>query len=84
MLSKEGVHSPLVRFPSIYLFGVFLTDIILRISLWHEFRVVFHNREHALLSLAVQTWAAQERDSCEASLETWNALVESVQAMPYE
>jgi hypothetical protein len=82
VLSKESVHSSLVCFPSIHLFWVIF--LLTFISLWHEFRVVFHNREHALLSLAVQTWATQERDSCEASLGTWNALVESVQAMPYE
>jgi hypothetical protein len=84
VLSKEGIHSSLVCFPSIHLFCISRLTLFLRISLWHEFRVVFHNREHALLSLAVQTWATQERDSCEASLGTWNALVESVEAMPYE
>ncbi|KIM25405.1 hypothetical protein M408DRAFT_210488 [Serendipita vermifera MAFF 305830] len=58
--------------------------VFIRHCLWHEFRVVFHNREHTLLSMAVQTWATQERDSCESTLGVWNALVDSVQTMPYE
>jgi len=65
-------------------FGYHVDISSIPLSLWHEFRVVFHNREHTLLSLAVQTWAGQERDSCEASLRTWNALVDNVQPMPYE
>ncbi|KAG8818633.1 Sorting nexin mvp1, partial [Serendipita sp. 399] len=58
--------------------------VFIRHCLWHEFRVVFHNRENTLLSLALQTWTAQERDYCEATLGIWNAIVEGVQTMPYE
>ncbi|KAG8848407.1 Sorting nexin mvp1 [Serendipita sp. 411] len=58
--------------------------VFIRHCLWHEFRVIFHNRENTLLSLALQTWTAQERDHCEATLRIWNAMVEGVQTMPYE
>ncbi|PVF93930.1 hypothetical protein CPB86DRAFT_789597 [Serendipita vermifera] len=58
--------------------------VFIRHCLWHEFRVVFHNRELALVTQAIQDWTAQERDYTERSLGVWNTLVDTVQTMPYE
>jgi len=58
--------------------------VFIRWCMWHEFRVVLHNRENTLLTLLVQTWTVEERDYSEAVRGIWSALVESVQSMPLE
>ena len=53
-------------------------------SLWHELRVVLHNRENALLSMAVQQFAKEEQLFTERVLNNWAALADAVEPMPYE
>lgn len=53
-------------------------------SMWHELRVVLHNRENTLLSQAVQTFAREEHMYTESVLHNWASLCEAVESMPYE
>jgi sorting nexin-8 len=52
--------------------------------MWHELRVVLHNRENTLLTLAVQAFAREEHDYSEQVVNTWASLVEAVEGMPFE
>jgi len=65
-----------------YPFLSVLTIILNRI--WHELRVILHNRENVMLSKVVQTFATHERDFAQLGLENWIGLVEDVEDMPYE
>ncbi|EJD47959.1 hypothetical protein AURDEDRAFT_113230 [Auricularia subglabra TFB-10046 SS5] len=58
--------------------------VFIRHCLWHELRVVLHNRENTLLVQAVQQFARDEREFAEAALATWNAFNEDVDSMPLE
>jgi len=58
--------------------------VFIRYSLWHELRVVLHNRENTLITQAVRSFAQEESSYAEASANTWNSLVEAVENMPYE
>jgi sorting nexin-8 len=53
-------------------------------SLWHELRVVLHNRENALLTQAVQTFAGEEQVFAETILANWVSLGNAVESMPFE
>ncbi len=53
-------------------------------SMWHELRVVLHNRENTLLSQALQTFAREEHMHTENVLHNWASLCEAVESMPYE
>lgn len=52
--------------------------------MWHELRVVLHNRENTLLTQAVQAFAREEHDFSEASVGNWASLVDAVEGMPFE
>lgn len=52
--------------------------------MWHELRVVLHNRENTLLSLALQTFAKEERDFAEGVFANWAGLADEVENMPLE
>lgn len=52
--------------------------------MWHELRVVLHNRENTLLTRAVQSFAREENDFSEAAVTNWASLVEAVENMPME
>ena len=52
--------------------------------MWHELRVVLHNRESALLTQAVQAFAREERDFNEGVTANWGQLSNAIQDMPYE
>lgn len=52
--------------------------------MWHELRVVLHNRENTLLSQALQTFAREEHMHTENVLHNWASLCEAVESMPYE
>jgi sorting nexin-8 len=54
------------------------------ISLWHELRVVLHNRENTLLTQLVQSFAREERDYVEAVAANWASLVQEVESIPLE
>lgn len=54
------------------------------VSLWHELRVVLHNRENALLTKVVKAFAGEEQVFADTVSSNWVSLVNSVESMPYE
>ena len=52
--------------------------------MWHELRVVLHNRENTLLAQAVKSFAREEHDFSEAAVNNWAGLLGSVEGMPLE
>ncbi|KAJ7504358.1 hypothetical protein B0H11DRAFT_1981877 [Mycena galericulata] len=58
--------------------------VFIRACLWHELRVVLHNRENTLVSQIVQTFTREEQDFAESVANTWASLSETVSDMPYE
>ena len=53
-------------------------------SMWHELRVVLHNRENTLLTQLVQSFAREERDYANAVAANWVSLIQGVESMPFE
>ncbi|KAG1746553.1 uncharacterized protein EDB91DRAFT_1117571 [Suillus paluster] len=58
--------------------------VFIRASMWHELRVVLHNRENALLSQLVQNLARDEQAFADNALANWVSLGNVVEGMPYE
>ncbi|KAF6761721.1 MVP1 domain-containing protein [Ephemerocybe angulata] len=58
--------------------------VFIRVCLWHELRVVLHNRENTLVTQAVQNFAREERHYSENVSHIWKALEEATENMPYE
>jgi len=58
--------------------------VFIRACMWHELRVVLHNRENALLTQAVQNFAREEHEFAENVANNWMSLSEGVENMPYE
>ncbi|KAL1747816.1 hypothetical protein HDZ31DRAFT_30940 [Schizophyllum fasciatum] len=58
--------------------------VFIRACMWHELKVVLHNRENALPTLFVQAFAREETDFTESVLANWSALSEAVEGMPLE
>lgn len=54
------------------------------LSLWHELRVVLHNRENTLVTQMVQAFTREEQDFSERVFNNWVSLTEAVDAMPLE
>lgn len=52
--------------------------------MWHELRVVLHNRENALLTQAVHSFAREEQEFSESVNANWVSLGSAVESMPYE
>jgi sorting nexin-8 len=52
--------------------------------MWHELRVVLHNRENTLLTQTVQTFALEEQMFAENVVGNWISLGEAVEGMPFE
>ena len=52
--------------------------------MWHELRVVLHNRENALLSDLVQTMVREEQAFGDSVLASWMSLRNAVDEMPFE
>lgn len=52
--------------------------------MWHEFRVVLHNREHTLVSLLAQSWSTEEREYVENAVKVLSGLEDGVANMPLE
>ena len=46
--------------------------------------MVLHNRENALVTEAVQTFAREEHDFAEGVAMNWSSLSENLENMPYE
>ena len=53
-------------------------------SMWHELRVVLHNRENALVTKAVREFSREEAAYAERVAQNWVALSENVGGMPFE
>ncbi|KAF8141550.1 hypothetical protein EV363DRAFT_1308412 [Boletus edulis] len=58
--------------------------VFIRACMWHELRVVLHNRENALLSKLVQTLAHEEQAFVDNILANWVSLGNAVDEMPFE
>ena len=52
--------------------------------MWHELRVVLHNRENTLLTKTVREFAQEESTFAGAVAENWHSLDDAVENMPYE
>lgn len=55
--------------------------VYIRACMWHELRVVLHNREHTLLALAIQAFARDERAFAQAVANNWESLEAAVEDM---
>ncbi|GJJ11483.1 hypothetical protein Clacol_005716 [Clathrus columnatus] len=58
--------------------------VFIRHSMWHELRVVLHNRENTLVTQTVQLFAKEESNYAKAIHSNWNLLMEQVDSMPFE
>ncbi|EGN96804.1 hypothetical protein SERLA73DRAFT_111513 [Serpula lacrymans var. lacrymans S7.3] len=58
--------------------------VFIRASMWHELRVVLHNRENALITQAVQAFARDEQSFTDSVLANWISLGNAVEGMPFE
>ncbi|KAG6854267.1 hypothetical protein C0991_008960 [Blastosporella zonata] len=58
--------------------------VFIRASMWHELRVVLHNRENTLVTQLVHKFSREEREFAENVLNNWVSLGEAVEEMPYE
>jgi sorting nexin-8 len=58
--------------------------VFIRACMWHELRVVLHNKENALLSNLVQTLAHEEQVFVDSMLANWVSLGNAVDEMPFE
>ncbi|KAI0343075.1 hypothetical protein BDW22DRAFT_1228914 [Trametopsis cervina] len=58
--------------------------VFIRASMWHELRVVLHNRENTLLTQSAQSFAREEREFAEGVAANWSRLAEAIQDMPFE
>ncbi|KAK7687879.1 hypothetical protein QCA50_009098 [Cerrena zonata] len=58
--------------------------IFIRASMWHELRVVLHNRENALIAQTVKNLAREESSYSEGVAANWASLVDAVEGMPFE
>ena len=52
--------------------------------MWHELRVVLHNRENTLVTQAVKSFAQAESVFAENAAANWTSLLEGVEGMPFE
>ncbi|KAJ4474739.1 hypothetical protein C8J55DRAFT_518533 [Lentinula edodes] len=58
--------------------------VFIRACLWHELRVILHNRENTLLTVMTQSFGREEQEYAEAILNNWSSLTEAVEGMPFE
>lgn len=58
--------------------------VFIRACMWHELRVVLHNRENVLLSRLTQTFAREEQAFADRVLANWVSLGNEVERMPLE
>lgn len=52
--------------------------------MWHELRVVLHNRENTLVTDTVKTFAREEREFADSVSINWGSLADGLEGMPYE
>lgn len=53
-------------------------------SMWHELRVVLHNRENAMLTVLTQTFTREEQAFADNVLANWVNLGNAIEGMPFE
>lgn len=58
--------------------------VFIRTCMWHELRVVLHNRENTLLTQTVKSFAREEQEFAENVANVWLSLGEATENMPYE
>ncbi|THU87977.1 hypothetical protein K435DRAFT_730276 [Dendrothele bispora CBS 962.96] len=58
--------------------------VFIRACLWHELRVVLHNRENTLITATVQSFAREEQEYAETVMSNWVSLAEGVEEMPFQ
>lgn len=58
--------------------------VFIRACMWHELRVVLHNRENTLLTQVVQSFAREEQEFADAVAANWASLAQAVDGMPFE
>ncbi|KAI5118686.1 hypothetical protein M0805_003623 [Coniferiporia weirii] len=58
--------------------------VFIRYSMWHELRVVLHNRENALVTQAVRNLAQEESAFAGVIANNWSSFTDAVENMPYE
>ncbi|KAH9074842.1 hypothetical protein EDB83DRAFT_2353764 [Lactarius deliciosus] len=58
--------------------------VFIRACMWHELRVVLHNRENTLLTQVVQSFAREEQEFADAVAANWASLAQAVEGMPFE
>lgn len=52
--------------------------------MWHELRVVLHNRENTLLTQTAQKFTREEQAFAESVVDNWASLGDAVEEMPFE
>jgi sorting nexin-8 len=52
--------------------------------MWHELRVVVHNRENTLVTQAAQGFAREEFQFAELVATNWSSLTGAVEDMPFQ
>ncbi|KAF8906314.1 MVP1 domain-containing protein [Gymnopilus junonius] len=58
--------------------------VFIRVCMWHELRVILHNRENTLLTQAAKNFAREEHEYSENIANNWESLLEAVEVMPFE
>ncbi|KDQ26655.1 hypothetical protein PLEOSDRAFT_1043789 [Pleurotus ostreatus PC15] len=58
--------------------------IFIRACMWHELRVVFHNRENTMLTVTAQAFAREEHAFAERVVDNWASMIDGIENMPYE
>ncbi|KAF7308565.1 Sorting nexin [Mycena chlorophos] len=58
--------------------------VFIRACMWHELRVVLHNRENALVSQMIQVFAREEEAFSQNVAQTWTSLNDAVEGLPFE
>ncbi|KAF9006173.1 hypothetical protein BDQ17DRAFT_1540764 [Cyathus striatus] len=58
--------------------------VFIRACMWHELRVILHNRENTLMTQTVQNFVREEQEFAERVLNNWISLGERVENMPFE
>lgn len=58
--------------------------VYIRACMWHELRVVLHNRENTLVALGMQDFAQEEHQFTRALARNWESLEATMEDMPYE
>ena len=73
------------HFTSLLMKRRMLADFIyFAVSMWHELRVVLHNRENTLLAQAIRLFAREERDSANGVHAIWGRLVDQLEGITLE